>query len=98
MSNIIADPLSRIKKLSNALEANDFESIAALVHMFRQEKPLLAELPSVFEGALESILERLESTAMFDVEACSFSQTDLFAALNVWCEKADSYLRKQMGV
>lgn len=98
MSNTEADHLVRLKELSSLLENSEFETTNALIKRFRSEKLLLAQLPTVFEGALESILERLESTAMFSEEACSFSQTDMVAALNVWLEKAESYLRKQMGI
>ena len=98
MSNIPADPLLRIKKLSDSLENDEFENTTELVFTFRQEKDLLRELPAVFEGALESILERLESTAMFDCESCSFSQSDLLAALSIWLEKSRSYLEKQLGI
>lgn len=102
MSNIpeneTTNPISRVRALAKALENDEFATTTELVHRFRQEKALLAELPSVFEGALEGILERLESTAMFNEEACSFSQTDMFAALSVWVEKAESYLLKQLGV
>ena len=98
MTNIPADPLLRIKKLSNALENDEFDNTSALIFAFRQEKDLLSELPAVFEGALESILERLESTAMFAGESCSFSQSDLLAALTIWLEKAKSYLEKQLGI
>ncbi|HEX4879723.1 MAG TPA: hypothetical protein VFV39_07760 [Limnobacter sp.] len=98
MSNIPADPLLRIKNLSDSLENNEFETSTALVEAFRREKDLLAELPAVFEGALESILERLESSAMFSGESCSFSQSDMVAALTVWLDKARSYLEKQLGV
>lgn len=98
MSNIPADPLLRIKKLSDSLENNEFENTGALIFAFRQEKDLLRDLPAVFEGALESILERLESTAMFGGESCSFSQSDLLAALTIWLEKAKSYLEKQLGI
>lgn len=98
MNNISADPLLRIKKLSDSLESNEFENTNALLFAFRQEKDLLRDLPAVFEGALESILERLESSAMFDAESCSFSQSDLLAALTLWLEKAKSYLEKQLGI
>ncbi|MDH4395850.1 MAG: hypothetical protein QE278_09245 [Limnobacter sp.] len=92
------NPLVRVRNLAKALDNDEFATTTELVHRFRQEKALIAELPSVFEGALEGILERLESTAMFNEEACSFSQTDMFAALSVWVEKAESYLLKQLGV
>jgi hypothetical protein len=98
MSNIPADPLLRIKKLGESLENSEFANTGELVFAFRQEKDLLRDLPAVFEGALESILERLESTALFEGESCSFSQSDLLAALTVWLEKARSYLERQMGI
>ncbi|GLR26431.1 hypothetical protein GCM10007875_15210 [Limnobacter litoralis] len=69
-----------------------------MILAFRAEKQVLAELPAVFEAALESILERLESTAMFSGESCSFSQQDMFLALGVWLDKATSYLQKQAGL
>lgn len=95
---MIADALVRLKELENLLEGPQIPPSRELVSHFRQDKELLAELPAVFEGALESILERLESTAMFSEEACSFSQADLVASLSVWVEKAQSYTRKQLGV
>ncbi|MFN4329844.1 MAG: hypothetical protein ACK4FF_13310 [Limnobacter sp.] len=98
MSNIPVDPLLRIKNLAAALDEERFETISSLVHAFRQEKALLAELPSVFEAALETILERLESSAMFSGESCSFSHSDMLAALSVWLDKARSYLEKQLGI
>ncbi|HEY1058587.1 MAG TPA: hypothetical protein VGE55_07645 [Limnobacter sp.] len=98
MSNIPVDPLARIQFLNKQLEDEAFDTTTALITAFRSEKALLAELPAVFEGALESILERLESVAMFSGESCSFSQSDLLAALSIWLEKARSYLEKQLGI
>lgn len=98
MSQTPVDPLTRVKHLHTLLEEEGFESATELVNAFRQEKALLAELPAVFEGALESILERLESTAMFTEESCSFSQGDMLAMLSVWLEKTKSYLEKQLGI
>jgi hypothetical protein len=92
------DPLIRVKHLHTLLEEEEFESTTALVNAFRQEKALLAELPAVFEGALEGILERIESTAMFTEESCSFSQADMLAMLSIWLEKTKSYLEKQLGI
>lgn len=98
MSNIPVDPLRQLKNLSDQLENNEFEHTQAMIAAFRAEKQVLAELPAVFEAALESILERLESTAMFSGESCSFSQQDMLLALGVWLDKASSYLRKQAGL
>lgn len=92
------DPLKRIQHLHQALDDNSFETVSALIAGFRAERALLGELPAVFEGALESILERLESMALFSEESCSFSQSDMLAALSIWLEKARSYLEKQAGL
>lgn len=97
MSNIPADPLKQIARLAKLLEENAYADSKQLIDEFRSEKSLLAELPAVFEGALESILERMESTALFSEESCSFSKADMIAALTVWVEKAKSYLEKQAG-
>ena len=88
MSNIAVDPLKRIKMLSDTLEQEGFGSVTELITAFRSEKSLLAELPSVFEAALESILERMESTALFAEESCSFSQNDMVDALADWLSHA----------
>ncbi|MBU2127428.1 MAG: hypothetical protein KKG86_00500 [Gammaproteobacteria bacterium] len=69
MSNIPADPLLRIKKLSDSLENNEFENTNALIFAFRQEKDLLSELPAVFEGALESIWNALKARPCLAVKA-----------------------------
>lgn len=98
MSNIPVDPLKQVAELNKILEENTYEDMNALIGRFRSEKVLLAELPSVFEAALESILERMESTALFSEESCSFSRSDMVAALTVWAEKAKSYLEKQAGL
>lgn len=98
MSNSPTDPLQRVAFLNQSLENEGFESTDALVKAFRHEKALLAELPAVFEAALETILERMESTAMFSEETCSFSQNDMLIALSIWLEKTKSYLEKQLGI
>jgi hypothetical protein len=37
---------------------------------------------------LLNLLDRLESSALFSEESCSFSQKDLVASLQMWVEKA----------
>jgi hypothetical protein len=34
------------------------------------------------------LLDRLESSALFTEESCSFSQRDQFASLQMWLDKA----------
>jgi hypothetical protein len=49
---------------------------------------LVSSLPSQFGEVLNNILDRLESSALFTEESCSFSQTGLLESLEVWVQKA----------
>ncbi|MFT3812684.1 MAG: hypothetical protein QM740_04840 [Acidovorax sp.] len=55
---------------------------------------LLAALPPRFEEVLLGLLDRLESSALFAEESCSFSQKDLLASLQMWLDKAQEKLPK----
>ena len=54
----------------------------------RAQTALLAALPPQFTTVLHQLLDRLESSALFAEESCSFSQQDLLASLDLWLEKA----------
>ena len=45
-------------------------------------------LPPKYGEVLANIADRMESSALFDDESCSFSQSDLLEALEVWARKA----------
>jgi hypothetical protein len=49
---------------------------------------LLPGLPAAFGPVLEGIEQRLQSSAMFGEESCSFSLHDLFDSLDTWLERA----------
>lgn len=68
------------------------QSLGNVVPVFRQQQALLQALPPAFAPALEGILERIEAGALFTEESCSFSQSDLVAALEVWLQKANQRL------
>ena len=53
---------------------------------------LPAALPPKFGEVLANIADRMESSALFDDESCSFSQADLLEALEVWAQKANERL------
>ena len=55
--------------------------------------PLPDALPSRFGEVLHNLCDRLESSALFDGESCSFSQTDLFEAFQTWLDRAGERLR-----
>ena len=58
-----------------------------------RELNLPAASPPKYAQVLADIADRMESSALFDGESCSFSQADLLGALEVWAEKANEKLR-----
>jgi len=66
---------------------------AELAQTLRGETALLAQLPPRYTQALEEILLRLESAALFSEESCSFSQRDLVEALADWLQRAQQQLQ-----
>jgi hypothetical protein len=58
---------------------------------------LPAALPPKFAEVLAEIADRMESSALFDDESCSFSQSDLLDALQVWIEQANKKLKAGAG-
>lgn len=66
------------------------------VHAFsataRAQDALLAQLPPRYAEVLHNLLDRLESSALFSEESCSFSQTDLLDSLQMWLDKAGAQL------
>ena len=58
----------------------------------RTHTELLAALPPRYADVLLGLLDRLESSALFTEESCSFSQKDLLANLQMWVDKAGSVL------
>ena len=55
---------------------------------------LLAALPPRYNEVLLGLLDRLESSALFAEESCSFSQVDLFDSLQMWLDKARAQLAR----
>lgn len=58
----------------------------------RQADALLEALPPRFTEVLLGLLDRLESSALFSEESCSFSQAGLLDNLGLWLDKARSRL------
>ncbi|WP_395027415.1 hypothetical protein [Comamonas odontotermitis] len=65
---------------------------SALSQQARTYTDLLGALPPKFEEVLLQLLDRLESSALFDEESCSFSQKDLTDSLKLWLDKATARL------
>lgn len=68
------------------------------VHEFsaqaRRSHTLLETLPPRYREVLLGLLDRLESSALFAEESCSFSQTDLLDSLQMWLDKAQAQLAR----
>jgi hypothetical protein len=67
----------------------------ALSHTARAQTDLLAALPPRYSEVLHGLLDRLESSALFSEESCSFSQKDLVDSLQMWVDKAQGLLEQQ---
>ena len=67
---------------------------SALSHTARAQTDLLATLPPRYAEVLHGLLDRLESSALFSEESCSFSQKDLLASLQMWVDKARALLEQ----
>ncbi|MEG0150601.1 MAG: hypothetical protein RR473_02980 [Comamonas sp.] len=65
---------------------------AALGQQARAATALLQALPGRYAEVLLNLLDRLESSALFTEESCSFSQKDLLDNLQLWGEKAQAQL------
>lgn len=66
--------------------------VTTLSNQARASTELLAALPPRYGEVLLNLLDRLESSALFSDESCSFSQQDLLANLQVWVDKARGQL------
>ena len=74
----------------------DFRSNAsgdrAFIHDARSQHALFKALPPKFEEVWLGLVDRLESSALFSEESCSFSQTDLLDNLALLLDKAEAKL------
>lgn len=86
----------QLDHLQRALDAMQADPLctSTFVRLARSQTQLVAALPPRFGEVLEQLLNRLESSALFSEESCSFSQKDLQESLQVWLEKANQTLNK----
>lgn len=59
----------------------------------RSQDALLATLPPRYATVLMDLLDRLESSALFAEESCSFSQQELLDGLQQWIAQASRKLQ-----
>jgi hypothetical protein len=69
-----------------SMNAHAFSALA------RQQTALLDALPERYQEVLLQLLDRLESSALFSEESCSFSPKGLLENLQAWVDKAGAQL------
>ena len=67
---------------------------ASFSALAEKQVTLLATLPPRYTEVLTQLLTRLESSALFTEESCSFSHKDLVDSLQLWLDKARELLMK----
>jgi hypothetical protein len=73
---------------------DDTLGVAAFSQLAMQQASLATALPERFGEVLSQLLNRLESSALFTEESCSFSRGDLLDSLQLWLDKARLQLQK----
>jgi hypothetical protein len=63
-------------------------AVAAFSALAQEQHSLRSALPARFDEVLMQLLNRLESSALFTEESCSFSRQDLLGSLQMWLDKA----------
>jgi hypothetical protein len=90
-------PIHALVTLRSALTTlrNDASTDRAFVQTARSQEALFKALPPKFEEVWLGLIDRLESSALFNEESCSFSQTDLLDSLDMVLDKAEAKLQNQ---
>ncbi|MGN1056001.1 MAG: hypothetical protein ACI4QS_04705 [Comamonas sp.] len=84
----------QLQALEDALQRLDDGHLtpSALGDQARASQALLTALPERYGPVLLQLLDRMESSALFTEESCSFSQTDLHTHVRGWIAKARQQL------
>lgn len=90
----MSTPQIQLEAIAAALNAlrEGAGGISALSDTARRSDALLDALPARYREVLLNLLDRLESSALFSEESCSFSQKDLIDSLQMWVDKAGAQL------
>jgi hypothetical protein len=86
-----ADAIAALRT-SLATLRSDATTDRTFVQMARSQEDLFKTLPPQFEDVWLGLVDRLESSALFNEESCSFSQTDLLDKLALVLDKAEAAL------
>lgn len=66
------------------------DALVAEVRTLLASGGLPASLAPRYGDVLNQLLDRLESSALFSEESCSFSQRDLLDAMSQWLQRAQA--------
>ena len=90
----MSTPIESLHALRQALAdlRSNVMTDRAFLQTARTQTQLFAALPPKFETVWLNLLDRLESSALFTEESCSFSQTDLLDNLGLVLDKAEQQL------
>jgi hypothetical protein len=72
-------------------------SIDGLLAQTRACDDLRRQLPPAFSTVLDNLTDRLQASALFTEESCSFSRQDLLDSLQLWLDKARERVDRQAG-
>lgn len=87
--------IAQLATLQSALGAHAQGELGAtaLGDTARAQRALLAALPPRYGEVLLNLLDRLEASALFTEESCSFSRKDLLDHLQGWVDQARTRLQ-----
>lgn len=93
----MSTPTQQLKTIESGLRQlrSDVLTAAAFVRLAQGQSDLLTALPPRFAPVLQQLLDRLESSALFSEESCSFSQKDLLDSLQQWLDHAHHQLDRK---
>ena len=89
----LLNELNTLRQSLNALRGNSL-GVSAFASTARNTNALLQALPPRYAEVWLGLIDRLESSALFSEESCSFSQVDLLDSLSMWLDKAEQQLNK----
>ncbi|SFD88554.1 hypothetical protein [Paracidovorax konjaci] len=89
-----ARPADALATLTAALAELQAARMAphAFSQLARSQPALLTALPPRYAQVLTDLLDRLESSALFSEESCSFSQSGLIDNLQTWMDRASGQI------
>ncbi len=85
--------LEILSRMTDALTACTQGNLpqSEMIRLWRSSAAALP-LPEKFSIVLGDLLDRIEASALFNEESCSFSQKDLLDSLQIWTDKAQAKL------